>query len=56
MTVTSNPRKIVQNGSSLAINVPPKVLEEMGLEKGDRVVIEADSDQAVVEQVEWRTA
>jgi antitoxin component of MazEF toxin-antitoxin module len=47
----SNPRKIVQNGSSLAVNIPPAILEDIGLEKGDRVVIESDGQQAVIEQV-----
>lgn len=53
MVVQSNPRKIVQTGSSLAVTIPPEVLDEMGLEQGDRVVIEADTEQAVVEAVEW---
>lgn len=56
MVVQSNPRKIVQNGSSLAVNIPPGVLDEMGLEQGDRVVIEADSEQAILEAVEWTKA
>jgi len=56
MATTSNPRKIVKNGSSLAINLPPAVLEELDLEKGDRVVIQADSEQAVIEEVEWTKA
>jgi antitoxin component of MazEF toxin-antitoxin module len=56
MVVQTNPRKIVQTGSSLAVTIPPEVLDEMDLEKGDRVVIEADTEQAVLEAVEWTKA
>jgi len=56
MAEKSNPRKIVQNGSSLAVNIPPAILDELDLEQGDRVVIEADSEQAVLEEVEWTKA
>lgn len=50
----SNPRKIVQNGSSLAVNIPPALLADVGLEKGDRVVLESDGDTIEVEQVQIR--
>jgi len=51
MVEQSNPRKIVSNGSSLAVNVPPRLLEDVGLDKGDRVVLESDGDTISMEAV-----
>lgn len=56
MTTTSNPRKIYQSGNGLVVSIPKNIRDEMGLEKGDRVVLEADGQVATIEAVEWRRA
>lgn len=53
MTVSSNPRKIYQSGSSLVVSFPEEVMNELGVEKGDRVAFEAEDGEAVVRPVTW---
>jgi len=39
-------RKIFQSGNSVVVSLPAEVLEAVGLELGDEVIVTADSEQA----------
>jgi len=56
MTVQSNPRKLYQSGNGTVVGLTQEVLQEAGLEKGDRVVLTANDGEITVEPVEWRRA
>jgi antitoxin MazE len=39
-------RKIFQSGNSVVVSLPAEVLEAVGLELGDEVIVTADPEQA----------
>lgn len=41
-------QKVLKVGSSAAVTIPKKSLEELGLKIGDRVVVEIDKKNSVV--------
>jgi antitoxin component of MazEF toxin-antitoxin module len=42
MAKKTNPRKVTTSGGMTVISLPRELLEETGIQKGDRVVLEAD--------------
>jgi len=53
MTAQTNPRKLTTSGGMTVVSLPDGFLEEIGLEKGDRVVLEADGSGFTAKPVEW---
>jgi len=55
MTGQTNPRKITSSGGMTVVSIPTELLEEVGLEKGDRVVLSPEADGFRAREVEWTT-
>jgi len=53
MATQSNPRKLYQSGGAIVVSIPSEIMTELGVEKGDRVVLEADSGSGTIQPVEW---
>ena len=49
----TNPRKVIQAGNNLAITLPNRKLEEWGIEKGDRYVLEKTENGFEARRVQW---
>jgi len=56
MTDHTNPRKVTQSGGMTVVSVPTGLLDEVGLEKGDRVVLTPIDGGFKAEKVEWTVA
>jgi antitoxin component of MazEF toxin-antitoxin module len=56
MTAQSNPRKLYRNGNSTVVSIPDRILAEMDIEAGDRIVITADGSSAEFEPVTWEVS
>jgi len=56
MTTTSNPRKISKRGNSDQVVIPSDILDEAGLERGDRVVWMYDDGDLELQRVEWEVS
>jgi len=56
VTEQTNPRKVTQSGGMLVVSLPTDFLEEVGLEKGDRVVLSPAPNGFRAERVEWEVA
>jgi len=54
MPTQSNPRKLYQSGNGTVVSFPKEILEEVGLSKGDRVIMTAEGGQVVLEEAEFR--
>jgi antitoxin component of MazEF toxin-antitoxin module len=53
MTPQTNPRKLTTSGGMTVVSIPTGFLEEAGLKKGDRVVLETDGNGFKAVPVEW---
>lgn len=49
----TNPRKITNSGGMTVVSLPEAFLSEVGLERGDRVVLEAEENGFRATKVEW---
>jgi len=49
----TNPRKVTTSGGMTVVSLPDDLLDEIGLEKGDRVVLRPDGNGFRAEPVEW---
>lgn len=56
MTDQSNPRKVTTSGGMTVVSLPTGLLEEVGLEKGDRVVLEPRPNGFLAQKVKWEVA
>jgi len=52
----TNPRKVTTSGGMTVVSLPTDLLDEVGLEKGDRVVLSPTDTGFVAEKVEWTVA
>lgn len=55
MNGTTNPRKLTQSGGMTVVSLPSGLLDEVGLEKGNRVVLAPTENGFTAEKVEWTT-
>jgi len=53
MTPQTNPRKLTTSGGMTVVSIPTGFLQEAGLQKGDRVVLETDGEGFRAVPVEW---
>jgi antitoxin component of MazEF toxin-antitoxin module len=56
MTDPTNPRKVTTSGGMTVVSLPTDLLDEVGLEKGDRVVLEARPNGFLARKVTWEVA
>lgn len=56
MADKTNPRKITSSGGMTVVSLPTDLLDEVGLSKGDRVVLTPTETGFKAEKVEWVTA
>lgn len=56
MADQTNPRKIVQVGNNLGVTLPNAKVDDWGIEKGQRYVLEETENGFEAERVEWRVA
>jgi len=49
----TNPRKVTTSGGMTVVSIPTDLLDEVGLEKGDRVVLEPTEDGFRARQVTY---
>jgi len=54
MTETTSPRKLTTSGGMTVVSIPSGFLDEVGLEKGDRLVLEATENGFEASKVEWK--
>jgi len=54
MNGPTNPRKITTSGGMTVVSLPTDLLQETGLEKGDRVVLTPTETGFKAEQVTYR--
>jgi antitoxin component of MazEF toxin-antitoxin module len=52
----TNPRKVTTSGGMTVVSLPTSLLEEVGLEKGDRVVLEPRDQGFLAQKVTWQVA
>lgn len=52
----TNPRKVTTSGGMTVVSLPTDLLDEVGLEKGDRVVLEPLEDGFRARKAEWNVA
>jgi len=53
MSDQTNPRKITTSGGMTVVSLPSDLLEETGIEKGDRVVLEPTPTGFKASVVSW---
>ena len=56
MDSLSNPRKITQSGGMVVVSIPTSLLDEVGLQKGDRVVLSPTDNGFEAQRVEWEVS
>lgn len=56
MDSPSNPRKITQSGGMVVVSLPTSLLDEVGLQKGDRVVLSPTDNGFKAKRVEWEVS
>jgi len=56
MTGQTNPRKLTSSGGMTVVSLPSDLLDEAGLQKGDRLVLEATETGFRAEKVEWQVS
>ena len=56
MDSPSNPRKITQSGGMVVVSLPTSLLDEVGLQKGDRVVLSPTDNGFKAQRVEWEVS
>lgn len=49
----TNPRKVTTSGGMTVVSLPNSLLNEVGLEKGDRVVLEPTDEGFEAKKVSW---
>jgi antitoxin component of MazEF toxin-antitoxin module len=52
----TNPRKVTTSGGMIVVSLPTDLLAEVGLEKGDRVVLTPTETGFKAERVTWEVA
>ena len=52
----TNPRKVTTSGGMTVVSLPTDLLDEVGLEKGDRVVLSPAPNGFRAKRVEWEVA
>jgi antitoxin component of MazEF toxin-antitoxin module len=56
MAKQSNPRKVSKRGNSAHVSLPVELMADVGLELGDRVVIQSDGQTLTIQPVQWEVA
>jgi antitoxin component of MazEF toxin-antitoxin module len=54
MPETSNPRKLTTSGNVTVVSIPPWLLDETGLQKGDEVVLKPTKKGFEAVEVEYQ--
>jgi antitoxin component of MazEF toxin-antitoxin module len=54
MPSQSNPRKLYQSGNGTVVSFPQEILDEVGLQKGDRVLMKVEGGQIILEKAQFR--
>lgn len=49
----TNPRKVTTSGGMTVVSLPNDLLADVGLEKGDRVVLEPTDNGFLAKKVQW---
>jgi len=53
MSEKTNPRKVTTSGGMTVVSLPDSLLEETGIEKGDRLVLEPTDTGFTASIVSW---